>query len=219
MSVLLLDGGLASHVESQHGALHPQLWSAGLLVPAAQPQGQVWLREAHRDFLAAGAQLIETATYQATPQALADAGAVADLAQAEACVRAAVDWAHEERAAAAGKGKVLGPRWWLKTPDLSALVVGSAGPYGATLADGSEYRGNWGLLPQQYENYHRSRLQIFAQAFVCPGHTTQVSPSRKYLNPGLYLFSFYSNRARARWRWWHWRPCRMTKKLWLWRSS
>ncbi|HEY9305418.1 MAG TPA: homocysteine S-methyltransferase, partial [Mycobacterium sp.] len=44
------------------------------------------------------------------------------------------------------------------------LVAASVGPYGAALADGSEYRGRYGLSVRQLENWHRPRLEVLADA-------------------------------------------------------
>jgi homocysteine S-methyltransferase len=38
------------------------------------------------------------------------------------------------------------------------------GPYGAALADGSEYRGDYGLTVTQLREWHRPRLEILADA-------------------------------------------------------
>ncbi len=38
------------------------------------------------------------------------------------------------------------------------------GPYGAALADGSEYRGRYGLSVAQLEAWHRPRLEVLADA-------------------------------------------------------
>jgi homocysteine S-methyltransferase len=55
-----------------------------------------------------------------------------------------------------------------KTARDEASVVGrvaaSVGPYGAALADGSEYRGRYGLSVAQLEAWHRPRLEVLADA-------------------------------------------------------
>jgi homocysteine S-methyltransferase len=42
------------------------------------------------------------------------------------------------------------------------LVAASIGPYGAMLADGSEYRGDYGLDEAALMDFHRPRLQVLA---------------------------------------------------------
>jgi homocysteine S-methyltransferase len=48
----------------------------------------------------------------------------------------------------------------------SGWVAGSVGPYGAVLADGSEYRGDYGLSVAELRRFHRPRLEILAEAGV-----------------------------------------------------
>ena len=43
-------------------------------------------------------------------------------------------------------------------------VAASVGPYGAALADGSEYRGDYGLSRAELVRFHRPRMQILADA-------------------------------------------------------
>src|ERR1700744_4336237 len=62
--VLLLDGGLGTTLEDEHGvkfSSQTPLWSSHLLVENAQT-----LKTAQRDFADAGADIILTATYQAS---------------------------------------------------------------------------------------------------------------------------------------------------------
>src|SRR6202034_3272144 len=46
------------------------------------------------------------------------------------------------------------------------LVAASIGPYGAALADGSEYRGRYGLSVPALTRWHEPRLEILAAAGV-----------------------------------------------------
>ena len=118
--MLVLDGGLATELQAQGHDLSSALWSARLLAddPAA-------LVAAHRAYFAAGAQVATTASYQASFDGFAAAGW--GRAEAERLIRRSVGPAREA-AESAADGR---PRW----------VAGSVGPYGAALADGSEYRG------------------------------------------------------------------------------
>jgi homocysteine S-methyltransferase len=43
-------------------------------------------------------------------------------------------------------------------------VAASVGPYGAALADGSEYRGRYGLSVRELAAWHRPRLEVLAEA-------------------------------------------------------
>ena len=43
-------------------------------------------------------------------------------------------------------------------------MAGSVGPYGAALADGSEYRGDYGLSVTQLRAWHRPRIAALVEA-------------------------------------------------------
>ena len=140
---VVLDGGLATLLEARGHDLSSSLWSARLLLddPAA-------VRGAHAAYLAAGARVVTTASYQVSATGFAAAGLDADAAAT--ALRRSVAVAREA-VEAAGEG---GPRW----------VAASVGPYGAALADGSEYRGDDGLSVAQLRRWHRPRLQQLAAA-------------------------------------------------------
>jgi homocysteine S-methyltransferase len=44
------------------------------------------------------------------------------------------------------------------------FVAASVGPYGAYLADGSEYRGNYGLTEEELIEFHRPRMRALIEA-------------------------------------------------------
>lgn len=139
---VVLDGGLATHLESTGHDLSGGLWSARLLVerPAA-------IADAHAAFFAAGAEVATTASYQVSYEGLARAGL--GSAETDRLLRLSVSLARE---AAAAPGQE--PRW----------VAASIGPYGAALADGSEYRGNYSLDVTQLRQWHRRRFDVLAES-------------------------------------------------------
>lgn len=139
---LLLDGGLATELERRGHDLDHPLWSARLLLENPEALSAV-----HTDFLEAGADIIATATYQATLPGLEREGL--SHAQAEGLFRRAVDLAVEARDAI--------------NPD--ALVAASIGSYGAYLADGSEYTGNYeNSTKNALTEFHRERLEILTKS-------------------------------------------------------
>ena len=142
----MLDGGLSTHLAAAGHDLSDHLWSARLLADA--PDAIV---EAHLDFVRAGAEVITTASYQATVEGFARAGIGADdavrlLQRSVTLARTARDRAHDEG--------IVGPLW----------IAASVGPYGAMLADGSEYRGNYGLTVAELVRFHRPRMRVLADA-------------------------------------------------------
>lgn len=138
---VVLDGGLSTELESRGHDVTSALWSARLLRddPGA-------IRDAHAAFAAAGAQVATTASYQATVPGFAAAGIDAD--EARALIARSVQLAREGA-----------PEGW---------VAGSVGPYGAYLADGSEYTGAYvdEVTVEELRAFHRPRLQALAEAGV-----------------------------------------------------
>ncbi|MFC9317535.1 homocysteine S-methyltransferase [Streptomyces nigra] len=143
---VVLDGGLSNQLEAQGHDLSDELWSARLL--AEEPEAIV---EAHLAYFEAGADVAITAGYQATFEGFARRGV--DRERAAGLIASSVELAREaaRRARARGIGR---PLW----------VAASAGPYGAMLADGSEYRGRYGLSVAELERFHRPRLEVLAGA-------------------------------------------------------
>ncbi|MCW6009452.1 homocysteine S-methyltransferase [Micromonospora sp. CPCC 205371] len=144
--VLVLDGGLSNQLAAQGHDLSDELWSARLL--RDDPEAIV---EAHLAYFLAGASVAITASYQATFEGFARHGIGRDetarlLRRSVELGRAAV-----ERARARGIDRPL-------------RVAASVGPYGAMLADGSEYRGRYGLSVDALEAFHRPRMEVLADA-------------------------------------------------------
>ena len=131
---LVLDGGLATSLEDRGFDLSGSLWSARVLRENPEAIAQV-----HRAHIAAGAQIITTASYQASREGFRRAGL--DAADADTALRASVAVARE---ASAGR----------------ALVAASVGPYGAMLAGGQEYVGRYGIDPGVIRDFHHERLDV-----------------------------------------------------------
>lgn len=148
--LLVLDGALATELERRGCDLRDPLWSAKALIEAPQ-----LIRQVHYDYFAAGADCAITASYQASIAGFQRRG----LSQAEALalLRRSVQLAQEARAAFwQDPAKRRGRPW--------PLVAASIGPYGAVLADGSEYRGDYGLSEAQLMAFHRPRMAALLAA-------------------------------------------------------
>lgn len=142
--VLVLDGGMSNQLASAGHDLSDELWSARLLVE--HPEA---ITEAHLAYFEAGANVAITASYQATFEGFAKRGIRRERAAElmSLSVELAVDAAVEAKAG--GDSRPL-------------LVAASVGPYGAMLADGSEYRGRYGLSVAELEGFHRPRIEALA---------------------------------------------------------
>ena len=136
---VVLDGGLATLLEQHGHDLSSDLWSARLLRddPGA-------IEAAHREFFVAGAEVATTASYQVSFEGFGAAGA--DRDEVEGLLRRSV-------ALAAAARDAVAPAGW---------VAASVGPYGAVLADGSEYRGDYDLDVAGLRAFHRPRLDVLA---------------------------------------------------------
>ncbi len=146
-SFLLLDGAMATELENRGCDLTDSLWSAKLLTENPELISQV-----HYDYFRAGAQCTITASYQASLPGFAARGISA--ADAQALIRLSVTLAADAR-----------HRYLLENPQAGPLLIaGSVGPYGAFLADGSEYRGDYHCTPQQYQEFHRPRIAALLEA-------------------------------------------------------
>ncbi|KAG8389316.1 hypothetical protein BUALT_Bualt02G0216700 [Buddleja alternifolia] len=160
--VAVIDGGLATELE-RHGAnLNDPLWSAKCLLTSSH-----LIRTVHLDYLEAGADIIITASYQATIQGFENKGY--SLEESENLLRKSVEIAREARelyynncreASAEGNpdGRILNQR--------PILVAASVGSYGAYLADGSEYSGDYGdaMDLEFLKNFHRRRVKVLADS-------------------------------------------------------
>lgn len=136
---MLLDGGLSTALEQLGNNLNTSLWSGELLRTAPDQ-----IEAAHKAYVDAGAQVIITSSYQISMDGCALRG------WSESEVRDALLLSTQlARSAAEGTG---------------VLVAASVGPYGASLADGSEYRGNYGKSKKWLKDFHRMRLQVLTES-------------------------------------------------------
>jgi homocysteine S-methyltransferase len=142
--VVVLDGGLSTALEQAGAELTGTLWTARLL--ADEPER---IAAAHRAYFRAGAQVATTASYQASVEGFAAAGH--DPADARRLITRSVTLARQVRDEFADSRPGL-------------LVAASVGPYGAFLADGSEYRGRYGASRATLRDFHAERLEILAAA-------------------------------------------------------
>jgi homocysteine S-methyltransferase len=143
-SVVVLDGGLSNALADRGHDLTGDLWTARLLRDAPEEIAAV-----HRAYFAAGARVATTASYQASIEGFTALGV--SRAEAEALIGRSVLLARKVRDDLAADG-------------IERFVAASVGPYGAALADGSEYRGRYGLAAARLRDFHRPRLELLAAA-------------------------------------------------------
>jgi homocysteine S-methyltransferase len=147
---LVIDGALATELERRGCDLKDDLWSARILLE--QPE---IIKQVHLDYFKAGADCAITASYQATiegftKRGLTESEAIGLIQKSVKLAKQARDefWADESNHANRSK----------------PFVAASVGPYGAFLADGSEYRGNYGLSVKELMDFHRPRMKALIEA-------------------------------------------------------
>ncbi|WP_348264097.1 homocysteine S-methyltransferase [Telmatobacter sp. DSM 110680] len=141
-SAHVLDGGMASELEYLGANIDGPLWSAHVLEDAPEKIVAV-----HRAYIEAGADIIETASYQVSRMGYAEVGL--DPALAGAALLRSVSLAREAASAAHGK---------------RVLIAASLGPYGAALHNGAEYHGNYTCTFADLIAFHADRIKILANA-------------------------------------------------------
>jgi homocysteine S-methyltransferase len=138
--VVILDGGLSNALEDRGHDLSDALWSARLL-----KDDPAEIAAVHRAYYEAGAMVATTASYQASVVGFERAGV--GRPEAERLIASSVRIAREVRDEFADR-----------------LVAASVGPYGAMLADGSEYRGNYGVSAEVLRDFHGPRIELLMNA-------------------------------------------------------
>ena len=135
--MIKLDGGLSTALENNGNKLTTSLWT-GELIRTNPAQ----ITKAHLDFINAGAQIIITSSYQLSYTGCGERGWSED--ETDQALIASTQLA-KSAVIESGKG---------------VKVAASVGPYGAALADGSEYKGNYGVSKQALKDFHAKRLEI-----------------------------------------------------------
>jgi homocysteine S-methyltransferase len=147
---LVIDGALATELERRGCDLKDDLWSAKILLE--QPEK---IKQVHYDYFRAGADCAITASYQATVDGFSRRGLTEP--EAIALIQKSVKLAIEAR-----------DEFWAdesnRTGRARPFVAASVGPYGAFLANGEEYRGNYGLTETELMDFHRPRMKALIEA-------------------------------------------------------
>lgn len=146
--IVVLDGGLATELETRGCDLFDPLWSGKVLL---ETPGLI--QEVEEAYLQSGARCIITASYQVTPQSLMEHRSLSEEA-AVALVEESVRIAQRARAEYQVRHPEAGP----------IFIAGSVGPYGAYLSDGSEYRGDYVRSADEFKAFHRPRIAALLRA-------------------------------------------------------
>ena len=146
---MIIDGALASELQRRGCDLNDSLWSAKVLIE--QPE---LIQQVHYDYFVAGADCAITASYQATPMGFAPKGI--ELEESIKLIKTSVKLAQQAKMQYLNDIK----------EDKALLIAGSVGPYGAYLANGSEYTGDYQLSESEFIAFHKDRVTALIDAGV-----------------------------------------------------
>ena len=146
---MIIDGALASELQRRGCDLNDSLWSAKVLIE--QPE---LIQQVHYDYFKAGADCAITASYQATPMGFAKKGI--ELEESIKLIKTSVKLAQQAKMQYLNDIK----------QDKALLIAGSVGPYGAYLANGSEYTGDYQLSESEFIAFHKDRVTALIDAGV-----------------------------------------------------
>lgn len=147
---MVIDGSMSTALERMGVDMNHKLWTARALVECPENVKQV-----HKNYFKAGADCGITCSYQATIPRLREMGFTEREAEdavsksVELFLEARQEWWREE-------GEKAGRSW--------PLCLAGIGPYGAYLADGSEYRGHYGVSREVLRTFHERRIHLLWEA-------------------------------------------------------
>jgi homocysteine S-methyltransferase len=148
--LIILDGAMATELERKGLNLNDELWSAKVL--AEQPQA---IKDVHYDYYKNGADAGTSASYQASLAGFTQKG------YSEQEAKDMIAYSMELLLSARQE-------WWEKEGRESGrvfpLAIGSIGPYGAYLADGSEYTGSYQVSEKELQEFHIKRMEVLKEA-------------------------------------------------------
>lgn len=142
---ILIDSSMSTGLEERGLKLNSDLWTA-----AALESHEDLIVDVHKKYFDAGSSMTTTNTYQASVPGLVKAGYSED--QAIALIKKAVELANRGR----NESTNPNPKW----------LLGGVGPYGAFLANGSEYTGDYSLTDEEYIAFHEGRIKAMVEAGI-----------------------------------------------------
>lgn len=145
---IIIDGALGTQIQKNGHNVSDSLWSAKFLDEDPQV-----IKDVHMQYLDSGADIIITSSYQASFEGFLKKGFTYE--KVVELLKLSINIAIEAR-----------DEFWENNSDtnrIKPLVAASIGPYGAYLADGSEYSGNYEISDEELKNFHKKRLEVLIQ--------------------------------------------------------
>ena len=148
--IMVIDGSMSTALQNMGLNLNHRLWTAKAL--SENPE---LVKQVHIDYFRAGADCGITCSYQATVPGFMSCGCSEE--EAEALIRRSVELFLEAR-----------DEWWEKEGRAAGrawpLCLAGIGPYGAFLADGSEYTGDYQVSDDELTAFHARRAGLLLEA-------------------------------------------------------
>ena len=148
--IMVIDGSMSTALENMGLDLNHRLWTAKAL--AENPEK---VKQVHIDYFRAGADCGITCSYQASIPGLMSCGYSEE--EAEALIRRSVDLFLQAR-----------EEWWESEGRTAGraypLCLAGMGPYGAYLANGSEYTGAYEVSDDELLEFHARRSRLLHEA-------------------------------------------------------
>ncbi len=148
--IMVIDGSMSAALEELGADLKSSLWTARVLAQAPELIARV-----HKDYFKAGADCGISCSYQASIPGFVKYGHTEN--EAEKLIASSVEILKKAR-----------DEWWREEGEAAGraypLCLASVGPYGAFLADGSEYTGRYDLSPRGLYDFHEQRMGILKDA-------------------------------------------------------
>lgn len=148
--IMVIDGSMGFYLDALGCDLNDNIWTAKVL--AERPD---MVKQVHLGYFRAGADCGITCSYQATIPGLMTKGYTES--EAEDIIASSVRVFQDAR-----------DQWWEEEGHAAGraypLCLASVGPYGAYLADGSEYRGNYRVSDQELREFHYRRMELLWNA-------------------------------------------------------
>ncbi len=145
---IIIDGALGTQIQRNGHNVNDSLWSAKFL-----DENPKVIKDVHIQYLNAGADIIITSSYQASFEGFLKKGFTQE--KAVELLKLSINIAIEAR-----------DDFWEKCDQqnrIKPLVAASIGPYGAYLADGSEYSGDYKISDIELKDFHKKRLEVLIQ--------------------------------------------------------
>ncbi|KAJ1994541.1 hypothetical protein EDC05_001457 [Coemansia umbellata] len=175
---LILDGGFGQLIADEYPELDiadDGLWAAGVAIRSPEI-----IRQIHLRYLDAGADIITTATYQASVDGYIGSGLAINEDDAVSLMTKTISLAIDARNAymqksnmsCANPSSVTSSACHLRQP----LIAVSLGSIGATLGNCSEYTGAFGheLMPSDIKEFHQRRLSVLLKCLQKPYLQNQI---------------------------------------------